>query len=82
VYVTDIEHGAVMIVGRDLQPRTLIASDRIRWADGLSFGPGGWLYLADSAIQEQVLRSRDHIKSKGPYYIFRFRPGHEGVPGH
>jgi hypothetical protein len=81
VYVTDIEHGSVMIIGPDLQPRTLIQSTRIRWADALSFGPDGWLYLADSAIPDQVLRSKDHIKSKGPYYIYRFKPGFAGVPG-
>jgi sugar lactone lactonase YvrE len=81
-YLTDIEHGAVMIVGEDQLPKTLIRSAKIRWPDSLHFGPDGWLYLADSAIQDQVLRSKDHIKSKGPYYIYRFRPGHEGIPGH
>lgn len=81
VYVTDVEHGAVFIVGTDNDPKTLIRSARIRWADALSFGPGGWLYLADSAIPEQVLKSREYILAKGPYHIFRFRPGFEGIPG-
>jgi len=74
VYITDVEHGAVFVVGPDRQLATLIASPRIRWADSLSFGPDGWLYLADSAIPELVLKSKDYIRSKGPYYIFRFRP--------
>ncbi|HSD69342.1 MAG TPA: L-dopachrome tautomerase-related protein [Woeseiaceae bacterium] len=82
LYLTDIEHGAVVIVGRDQLPKTLIRSSKIRWPDGLSFGPDGWLYLTDSAIQDQVLRSKDYIRSKGPYYIYRFRPGYQGVPGH
>lgn len=82
LYVTDIEHGSVMIVDEDQVPKTLIHSQRIRWPDSLRFGPDGWLYLADSAIQDQVLRSKGHIKSKGPYYVYRFRPGHEGIPGH
>lgn len=81
VYVTDVEHGAVMIVSPDREITTLIRSDRIRWADALSFGPDGWLYLADSAIPDQVLMSKEHIKSKGPYTIFRFRPGYVGIPG-
>jgi sugar lactone lactonase YvrE len=81
VYITDVEHGAIMIVDPDLQLRTLLRSSRIRWADALSFGPDGWLYVADSAIPEQVLRSKDHIRSKGPYYIYRFQPGYTGVPG-
>jgi sugar lactone lactonase YvrE len=82
LYITDVEHGAVMIVGPDRQPRTLIRSAKIRWADGLSFGPDGWLYLADSAIPDQVLQSRDHMQSRGPYHVYRFRPGHQGIPGH
>ena len=69
-------------MGRDRDLKTLISSPRIRWADGLSFGPDGWLYLADSAIPEQVLKSKDHIQSRGPYYIFRFQPGIAGTPGH
>jgi sugar lactone lactonase YvrE len=81
VYITDVEHSSVFIVGPDRKPKTLLRSDRIRWADALSFGPGGWLYLADSAIPEQVLQTRGHIEAKGPYYVFRFQPGHDGIPG-
>ena len=61
---------------------TLIKSQRIRWADALSFGPEGWLYVADSALQDQVLMSKDHIAASGPYFIYRFQPGVEGRPGH
>jgi sugar lactone lactonase YvrE len=82
LYITDIEHGSVMIVGEDREPKTLIRSTKIRWPDALCFGPDGWLYLADSAIQDQVLRSKGYMKSKGPYFVYRFRPGHEGIPGH
>lgn len=81
VYITDVEHGSVSIVAPNRQLRTLVSSGRIRWPDALSFGPDGWLYLADSAIPEQILRTREYIMSKGPYYIFRFRPGFAGIPG-
>ena len=81
VYITDVEHNAVFVVGNDRQLRTLIRSPRIRWPDALSFGPDGWLYVADSALQEVVLRPEEHIEANGPYGIFRFRPGAEGVPG-
>jgi sugar lactone lactonase YvrE len=66
----------------DLEGGIWITDVRIRWADALSFGPDGWLYLADSAIPDQVMRSKSHIASQAPYFIFRFRPGVEGVPGH
>ena len=81
VYITDVEHGSVFVAGQDRRLATLIHSRRIRWADALSFGPDGWLYLADSAIPEQVLRTREYISTKGPYFIFRFKPGTPGVPG-
>ncbi len=82
VYVTDVEHGAVFRIGEDRRPSTLIRSARIRWADALSFGPDGWLYVADSALYDVVLQPRAHIESQGPYKIFRFPAGIEGVPGH
>lgn len=81
VYVTDVEHNAVFAVGADRAPRTLLRSPRIRWPDALSFGPDGWLYVADSALAEVVLQSQEHIGAQGPYRIFRFRPGTEGIPG-
>ena len=81
VYITDVEHGAVMRVTPERRLETVIRSPAVRWADALSFGPDGWLYLADSAIPEQVLKSRQEILAAGPYTIFRFRPGVAGVPG-
>ena len=81
VYITDVEHNAVFVVGNDRKLSTLVRSPRIRWPDALSFGPDGWLYVADSALQEVVLRPEEHIAENGPYGIFRFRPGTEGVPG-
>ena len=82
VYVTDVEHGSIFLVEPDRQVRTMLRSDRIRWADGLSFGPDGWLYIADSAIADQILQTREHIAAAGPYFVFRFRPGFDGIPGH
>jgi sugar lactone lactonase YvrE len=82
IYVTDIEHNSVFVVKPDRTGNTLIQSTTVRWPDALSFGPDGWLYLADSAIPDQVLQSQEHIRQQGPYQIFRFRPGFDGVPGH
>ncbi len=81
VYITDVEHRAIFIAGPGRAPQTLIAAEELRWPDALSFGPGGYLYIADSALSELILQSREHIESQGPYRIFRFRPGFEGVPG-
>ena len=82
IWITDVEHGAVLRMGPGGELETWIETPRIRWADALSFGPDGWLYLADSAIPDQVMRSKRHIASQAPFFIFRFQPGVEGVPGH
>jgi len=81
VYVTDVEHSAIFTVAADRQPQTLLRSAKIRWADALSFGPDGWLYVADSALSDVILRPAEHIREQAPYRIFRFRPGAEGAPG-
>ena len=74
VYVTDIENRGVFVLSPEGHSYTLIKDDRIRWADGMSVGGSGDIYLADSAIPDQMLRSRKHITSSAPYNIFRFRP--------
>jgi sugar lactone lactonase YvrE len=81
VYVTDVENGAVLRMAPGGGLATIVRSPRIRWADGLSFGPNGWLYLSDSALPEVVLKTRGHIRDHGPYHVYRFRPGTNGVPG-
>ena len=81
VYMTAIEHSSIFVAGPDRDPQTLIESDRLRWPDGLSFGPDGYLYIADSALPELILQSHQHISDSGPYRIFRFQPGVAGVPG-
>jgi sugar lactone lactonase YvrE len=81
VYITDVEHGAVLRMAPGGQLTTIVRSPRVRWADALSFGPNGWLYLADSALPEVILRSRAHIEGHGPYHVYRLRPGTSGVPG-
>ena len=81
IYLTAVEHNAIFRAGDKGSLATLIRSSDIRWPDALSFGPDDYLYVADSALPELILQSRDHIKSQGPYRIFRFQPGTTGVAG-
>lgn len=81
IYVTSIEDGAINVIGTDRKQRTLVKHPKMRWPDGLSFGPGGWLYVADSDIPDVMMQSKDHIRASAPFYIFRFKPGTVGVPG-
>jgi len=81
VLITDVEHGAILRMRPSGELETLVRTPRIRWADALSYGPDGWLYVADSAIPDLMLRSRHHIAEAAPYFIYRFRPGVPGIPG-
>lgn len=73
IYITDVEHNAVSIVGSDRRPLTLIQSARIRWASSVFLAPDGYLYIADSAFPALVLETSEHIRAQGPFIIFRLR---------
>jgi sugar lactone lactonase YvrE len=81
VLVTDVEHGAVVRIVPGGARETLVKDPKVRWADAVSHGPDGWVYLADSAIPHLLLQSRAHVAENGPYTIWRFRPPQGGVPG-
>jgi sugar lactone lactonase YvrE len=82
IYVSDPEHSAVLALGQDRRLRTLLKDPRLRWPDGFSFGPDGWLYVTCSALQHVMFRTAGHVRAHAPYHVFRFRPGPTGVPGH
>lgn len=81
ILITDVENQAIVAMSPDGELTTIIRDSRIRWADGLSFGSDGWLYLADSAIPHLVLQSPEHHAAQAPYAIWRFRPAVAGPAG-
>lgn len=82
VYITDVEHGGIARMSPSGELKTLIRDDdRVRWADGASFGGDGMLYFTDSAIPDQMLQSKSHMKASAPYYIYKVNPGIGGMPG-
>jgi sugar lactone lactonase YvrE len=82
VYVADPDESAIVVITPERGLRTLLKDQRLRWPDGLSFGPDGWLYVTCSALHHVILRSRDHVVEQAPYQIYRLRPGAAGIPGH
>ncbi len=83
VYLSDMENGAIHRVGTDGRLQTLLKDpERLRWPDGFSFGPDGWLYVTDSALQDVILKSEGTLRANGPYPIYRFQPGATAHPGH
>lgn len=82
IYLSDLEHSAIVALRPDRSLETLLQSDRLRWPDGFSFGPDGWLYITCSALHQVIGLPPSSIAKHAPYQIFRFRPGTPGVPGH
>ena len=74
LYLSDLEHSAIVALGQDRALRTLVKDERLRWPDGFSFGPDGWLYVTCSALHQVILKSSDEIAAHAPYQIWRFRP--------
>lgn len=82
IYITAVEQSDISILTPDRKVQTLVADERFRWPDGLSFGPDGWVYIADSDIPSLMMQPTSTIKANAPYHIFRFQSGQTGQPGH
>ena len=82
LYLTDPEHSALVLLRQDQTLETLIKDDLLRWPDGFSFGPDGWLYVSCSALHQIIGMPPWTYDDHAPYQIFRFKPGGRGIPGH
>lgn len=82
VYLTDMEHSAIVQVTPGRTLRTLAKDPRLRWPDGLSFGPDGWLYVTCSDLQDVIFKSAAHVRASAPFHIYRFKPGASAPAGH
>lgn len=82
LYLSDPQHDAIVALRPDKTLEALVVDERLRWPDGFSFGPGGWLYVTCSALQHVILKSREHVQAHAPYQIFRFKTGTKATPGH
>lgn len=82
VYLSDLEHGAIVRYTPETGAMTtLIKGSRLRWPDGFSFGPEGWLYLTDSSLQHVIGQPPSSVADHAPYQIFRFQPGATAAAG-
>lgn len=83
LYLTDPEHSAIERIGPDRKLQTLVRDERLlRWPDGFSFGPDGWLYLTCSSLQEVIGRTPSHIAAHAPYHVLRIKVEQPGEAGH
>jgi sugar lactone lactonase YvrE len=82
VYLSDLEHSALVRLDQQGELTTLLKTDRLRWPDGFSFGPDGWLYVSCSSLHQIIGKSTKSQRENAPYQVFRFKPGVAGSPGH
>ncbi|MGQ0587538.1 MAG: L-dopachrome tautomerase-related protein [Gammaproteobacteria bacterium] len=82
LYLTDPEHSAIVLLRQDKTLQTLLKDDNLRWPDGFSWGPDGYLYVSCSALHQIIGRPSWTWDDGAPYQVYRFKPGGRGVPGH
>lgn len=82
IYLSDPEHSAIIELDTERELTTLIRDERLRWPDGFSFGPDGWLYVTGSALNQVIARPPDSVAEHAPYPVFRFKPGPSAAAGH
>jgi sugar lactone lactonase YvrE len=82
LYLTDPEHSAIVLLRQDQSLQTLVKDDSLRWPDGFSWGPDGWLYVTCSALHQIIGRPPWTFDDAAPYQVYRLKPGGKGIPGH
>ena len=82
IYISNADQSSIDRIDASGQLQTLIKDDILRWPDGFSFGPDGWLYLTNSALHEVIMKSQEHIRQHAPFHIVRFKPGTQSIAGH
>ncbi|HET9769176.1 MAG TPA: L-dopachrome tautomerase-related protein [Thermoanaerobaculia bacterium] len=87
--LTDPGHDALQLLAPDGTLTTLARDPRLRWPDGLSFGPCGaasagaeCLYVTCSALHQVIGRTPGQIRRAGPYQVFQLRMPNPGYAGH
>lgn len=82
IYLTDLEHSALVVLRPDKTLETLVQSERLRWPDGLSFGPDGWLYITCSSLHQILGLPASSVAKHAPYQVWRIKTGASATPGH
>ena len=82
IYISDLEHRAINRISSEGKFETLLQDPKLRWPDGFSFGPDGWLYVTNSALNVVIGKPNSYILENGPFQIVRFKPDAHAYPGH
>jgi len=78
VYITDFQNHRILSMDPEGAVNVVLENKSIRWADGLSVGPDGYLYITDSALQHVILKNKKKFSKHKPFGIWRVKiaPGY------
>ncbi len=82
IYISDLEHSAILRMSPQGELQTLLRSERLRWPDGFSFGPDKQLYVTCSALHQVIGLPPSSVREHAPYQVFRVALDVGGTPGH
>lgn len=75
LYLTEVEARAVGIIPADTrQYRRFAEHDHLLWPDGISYGPGGFMYVSAAQLAHAAIFNDGAARNRAPYLILRFRP--------
>lgn len=74
LYLSDIEHSAIVRLTPAGQLETVFKDPRFRWPISYALAPDGQIYFTCGSIDRVQLRNRTEIMALGPYFLYRFRP--------
>ncbi len=74
LYLSDIEHSAVVRLTPDGRLETILKDPRFRWPISFALAPGGQIYFTCGSIDRVQRATRSEQLAVGPYYLYRFQP--------
>lgn len=80
-FLTNLGENSIDRIDADGVLTRLVQDDRLIWADGVRFGPDGWLYISVNQLNRSPLFSGGGEEGVPPYYIMRVNTGTQGLIG-
>jgi sugar lactone lactonase YvrE len=81
LYLGDLAHNAIGVIGPDRRYRVLIADPRLSWVDAFSFGSDGHLYTVANQLHRSAVLNGGQSATQPPYLILKFQPLSKGTTG-
>jgi sugar lactone lactonase YvrE len=73
LYLSDMEHDAIMRVTPELKLQVVVHDDRLIWPDTFAWATDGWLYVTCSQIQNMAWSHNGRSTRTTPYAIYKLK---------